>query len=331
MSECDRTAVGIKLLVNIDTEILADCNRLSRKCLVGFDDIEVLDLISGLSHSLACSRNGTDTHDSGINACKSACNEGSHRLNTEFLSLLFAHNNHSCRTVVDTRCITCGYESVGIYRTELCKSFYCGTLTGTFIRIKYNNFFLLLNFHRNYLFLELAVLDSSAGLELALESKLIKFFPCKIPLPCDIISSCYHMIIIECIPEGILYHSINKTALALRGPHHPVTVTSVGDRKRRHRHVLHTACNNNIGISCHYHLCCLIDAVKTRSAYYIGSNCRCFNRKTCLDRCLAGNVLTLSCLYNTSHVYMLNILGLDPGPLNCFLDYDGSQISYGNG
>ena len=132
------------------------------------------------------------------------------------------------------------------------------------------------------------------------------------------------MIIIECIPKGILNHGINQSALALARPCHTVSVTALRKSKRSHGHVLHTACNNHIGIACHDHLCSLVYAVKTGTAYNVSGYSGNFYRKTCLDRSLSCNVLSQTCLDNASHIYVLNIFRFDTCSCDRFLDHDGA-------
>ena len=160
MAQSDSTAVGVQLLIYIDAQFLTNCYGLCCECFVSLDDIEVFDLHTGLSHYLLGRSYRADTHNLGTNTSQSACYESSHRLNAQLLSLLFAHNNDSCCTVVDTGSVTCGNESTGIDGTKLSQTFDGRTMTRAFIGIEYDGLFFLLNFYGNDLCLEGTVLLS---------------------------------------------------------------------------------------------------------------------------------------------------------------------------
>ena len=160
MSKSDRTTIRVELLVNIDSQILTYCNRLCCECFVCLDDIEVLNLHACLSHNLLGRSNRSDTHNLRSYTCKCASYESSHGLNAKLLSLLFAHNNDCCCTIIDTRCITSSNKSVRIDGTKLCKSFDGRTMTRSFIYLELDHFFFLLNHYRNDFVLECTVLLS---------------------------------------------------------------------------------------------------------------------------------------------------------------------------
>ena len=154
MSKSDCTTVRVQLPVYIDSKILTYCNRLCCECFVCFDDIEVFNLHTGLSHYLLSRSNRSDTHNLRSYTCKCACYESSHRLNSKFLCLFFAHNNNCCCAVVDTGSITGGNESVRVNGTKLCKSFDSGSVTRSLIYLELDHFFLFLNHYRYDFLLE---------------------------------------------------------------------------------------------------------------------------------------------------------------------------------
>ena len=82
-------------------------------------------------------------------------------------------------------------------------------MTRTFVCIYDNCLFFLLNFYRNDLIFECACLLSSLSLLLACLSEYIKLFSCKTPLIADVLSCDTHVVVVECIPESIIYHCIN--------------------------------------------------------------------------------------------------------------------------
>ena len=324
MSESDCAAVGVQLLVNINAEISANCDRLCSKCFVSLDDIEVFDLHANLVHYLLCGVNRSDTHNLGTAACKTACYEGSHRLHAKLLSLLLAHHNDSSSAIIDTGSVSCGYETILVDGTQLGKCFHGGAGTGSLINLELNHFLLFLYHYRYDFLLKSTVLLCFLRLQLALQRELIQLFSCDAPLTADIVCGGNHVIVVECIPESIVYHGIYQSTIV-----HSVSETALHHSVRSHGHVLHTACYNDVGISCHDHLCSLIYAVQTGTAYNVHCYSGYFNGKTCLDGCLTGHVLSLTCLNNATHVYLVNLLRLNTCSVQRFLDNDCTQLRCG--
>ena len=131
------------------------------------------------------------------------------------------------------------------------------------------------------------------------------------------------MIVIESIPQCIIHHGIYQCTVV-----HSVTVTSLRNCVRCHGHVLHTACNHDVGIACLDHLCRHVDTVQTGSAYNVDGNCRNLIRKSCLNGSLTCNVLTLSRLDYTTHIYVIDLIRCYSCPVQCFFDYDCAKLCY---
>ena len=123
---------------------------------------------------------------------------------------------------------------------------------------------------------EFSCFDCCAGFLLACCCKFIKLFSCESPLFCYILSSDSHVIVIECIPKCVIYHCIDHRCIT-----HSVSITCVFQCIWSHRHIFHTACYNDISISCLDHLCSHVHTVKSGSANNVNRNCRCLDRKTC--------------------------------------------------
>ncbi len=129
------------------------------------------------------------------------------------------------------------------------------------------------------------------------------------------------MIIIECIPEGILDHGVDQLAVV-----HSVTITALHDCIGSHGHVFHTACDYDIRIACNDHICCHVDTVQTGTAYDIDGNSRDFHRKTGLDGSLSCHVLALACLDNTAHQNFADLICRNACAVKSLLDDDGTKI-----
>ena len=133
------------------------------------------------------------------------------------------------------------------------------------------------------------------------------------------------MIVIECIPECIVYHGIYQNTIV-----HSVTVTSLRNRIWSHGHVLHTTCNHDVRIPCKDHLCCHVDTVQTGTAYNIDRNSGCLDGKSCLDGSLTCHILSKTCLNNTAHVHMIYFLRIYASSVQSLLDHDRAKYRCGS-
>ena len=129
------------------------------------------------------------------------------------------------------------------------------------------------------------------------------------------------MIIIESVPKCIFDHGIYHGCVT-----HTISVTSLRNCVRSHGHVLHTTCYYDVSVACHDHLCSLVHTVQTGTTYHVHGNCGNFNGKSCLDCSLTCYVLSLTCLDNTSHIYLVNCFGSNACSLQSLLDHDSAQL-----
>ena len=129
------------------------------------------------------------------------------------------------------------------------------------------------------------------------------------------------MILIKCIPECIVYHCINELTVV-----HTVSVTTLHHCVRSHRHILHTTCNNDVSIACFDHLSSHVHTVQARAADNVDGDSGGLDGQAGFQRSLACNVLAQTSLDNTAHVNVVNLLRLDIGAVQGFLDDDGAQL-----
>ena len=306
MSQSDGSAVHVQL-IHVDAEISSNRNGLSGKCLVRLDQIEVIDIHSGLRHNLLRSCYRSDSHDGGIHACKRSGNPGSHGGNAQFLRLLLAHHDHGSGAVVDSGGIGCGHDTVLLEcGTKLRDALLRGSRTGTFIFIENNGFFLLLHFNGNDLVVESARFLSGYRLLLAPCGELVQLFSGQSPLLADVFSGDAHVILIESIGQRIVYHGIHHSRIS-----HSVSVTSLRDRVRSHGHILHAARNNHVCLACQNHLSSLVHAVQSGTAHNVHGNGRNLDRQARLDGCLTSNVLSQTCLDNAAHINLIHCIRSD--------------------
>ena len=134
------------------------------------------------------------------------------------------------------------------------------------------------------------------------------------------------MEVVERVPKSVVNHCIDKLAFAHRIAH-TVAVAALHHSKGSHRHIFHTAGNNDVSIAGFDHLSCHIYAVETGAAYYVNRNGGNLNGKTCLDGCLTSHVLTQTGLNDTAHVNMVNLLRFNAGAVESFFDYDRTKLS----
>ncbi len=149
MTQGDGAAVGIQLLIHVDSQILAHSHGLGSKCLICLNDVKIFDLHACLGQDFPGGCHRADSHNFGTDACQRAGNKGCHRLHAQFLCLLLAHDNDGCRSVIDAGGIACCHETIFIDGAQFCKTFDGRTGTGAFIYFKFNGFLLFLHHHRN--------------------------------------------------------------------------------------------------------------------------------------------------------------------------------------
>lgn len=201
-----------------------------------------------------------------------------------------------------------------------------GAGTGTLIGINDHRALLALDLYGNDLVLELALGHGLFALLLAVGGELIEHFAGQVPLLGNIFGSDAHVIVIESIPQGVIYHGIYQGSIA-----HAVAVTALHHGVGGERHALHTAGYYDIGIASLDHLSGHIDAVQTGTADDIDSNGGGGHRQASLQGSLTGDILAQTSLDNAAHVNMVDLLGGNAGAVQGLLDNDGTEFSGGNG
>ena len=166
MAQSDGAAVDVQLVL-VKAQSLADCDGLSCECLVGLDQIHIINGQAGLCHDLLGGSDGAETHDLRLDACQSTCDPSSQRLDAQLLSLLLAHDDQSSSAIVDSGRVASGHDAVlgegGLQGAQLLDR----GQTGAFIGIEHGVALLALDDNRNDLVLESAVLDGLVSLQLA--------------------------------------------------------------------------------------------------------------------------------------------------------------------
>ena len=306
---------------------MADSQGLRGKGLVGLDEVHISNLHIQLLHQLIDSGNGAYTHDGGIYAAQSAANPGSHRLNAQLLGLLFAHYYDGGSAVIDTGSVAGGDDAVLLEGgLQAGQGLHSGAGTGTLIGINDHRALLALDLYGNDLVLELALSHSLFALLLAVGGELIEHFAGQVPLLGNIFGSDAHVIVIESIPQGVIYHGIYQGSIA-----HAVAVTALHHGVGGERHALHTAGYYDIGIASLDHLSGHIDTVQTGTADDIDGNGGGGHRQASLQGSLTGDILAQTSLDNAAHVNMVDLLGGNAGAVQGLLDNDGTEFSGGNG
>ena len=131
------------------------------------------------------------------------------------------------------------------------------------------------------------------------------------------------------IASKSIMQGITQKRIVHHGCSHTVTETCIIKKVRCLAHILHTACHNDISISAGDQLGCQIHTVQTGTAEYVNRSCRNLYRDSCVNCCLSCGVLSKSCLDNTAHIYLINLLRPYTGSLQSLFDHNGSQIRCG--
>ena len=133
------------------------------------------------------------------------------------------------------------------------------------------------------------------------------------------------MIVVVSFPQAVLDHGIHHLGVA-----HAGAVTAGRNGIRRCGHVLGTAADNDVGVTCLDGASTFDDGLHagtTHHANRVGGN---GEGQAGLDAHLTGNVLTLSSRQDATEHQFIHLLGLDAGAVQGFLDHDGTQIGSGN-
>ena len=301
MAKCDSAAVYIELC-KVKAKGLTNSDRLRSESFVSFDKVEVSDLHACLIENFVCSSDRTKAHNFRLNATESACYPCCHRCDAQFFSLFFAHYYNGCSTVVDTGGITCCNDTVFLECWfQLGERFRSRASTWAFVCVEDPVAFLSV-MHRNAydFFFESAVFLSCNSLLLRSCSKLIKLLTVywvvailslSLFINADVFSCDTHVVVIESIPKSVVYHCVNKVALAHRIAH-TIAIAALHHSERSHGHILCTACYNDVSVASLDHLSSHVYAVETGAAYYVNRNGGNLDGKTSLDGCLTCNVLS---------------------------------------
>ncbi len=110
------------------------------------------------------------------------------------------------------------------------------------------------------------------------------------------------------------------------GVAHAVAITAFCSSEGSHVHVFHTTCDNDISIACFDHLGSHVHTVQARAADNVDGDSGGLDGQAGFQRSLACNVLAQTSLDNTAHVNVVNLLRLDIGTVQSFLDDDGAQL-----
>ena len=97
-----------------------------------------------------------------------------------------------------------------------------------------------------------------------------------------------------------------------------------------HVHVLHAACNDDVGIAGLNHLGSHVDAVQTGAADHVDGDGGGLDGQAGLQGSLTCNVLAQASLDNAAHVDMVDLLGLDVCAVQSLLDDNGTQLCSGD-
>ena len=312
-------------LRHVELQISRHSEGLCRKCLVRLDDVHVVDGQAGLLEELLAGSDRADAHDGRIHAAKSAADEGRHRLHSQFLRLLFGHDDHCCSTVVDSGSVSCSHDAVLLEGGfQLRKGLNSGSGARALVLQDLDLCLLHLDSDRNDLIFELSCFDRRAGLLLALRGEVVQFFSGEAVFLCNVLGGDAHVVVVERIPKTVVDHDVDHVGVV-----HSVAETCLGQGIGSHGHVLHTACHDDVSVARFDHLCRHVDAVQTGTADDVHGDCGGGDRKAGLYGCLSCRVLSECCLKNITHVNMVYLLRSHARSLQSLFDHNRAEFDCG--
>ena len=206
-------------------------------------------------------------------------------------------------------------------RLHLCQ-FLIGSHLGTFVGIEEQRLtFFLRDRQRSDFILEKAVSYGPYCPVVGCFGKTVLIFPAYLPFLAGEFIGHAHMEVIHDIPEAVVDHMI----LNLAGPH-PQPPSGFFDVVGSHAHVLHAACNNNLGIAAldclgRQHYC-----LERGSAYLVDGDGLHSLRKTGLNGSLFSGILAIAAGEDHAHDAFVHVRPLNSGPLYCFFNGMTAEI-----
>ena len=321
MAERDRAAIDVDLGC-IPAKLDAHAERLRGERLVGFDQIHVVDRISGLFKNLAGRESGTDTHDGRIDAGGSARDKLRHRFHAQLLRFLCAHNDDRGGAVVDAGSVCGGHSTVLLKGGfELGQALGDNAGARELVRVEHNCVLFNLDRNRNDFIFKLAGLLSGFALLLAAGGKLVLHLAGDAVFLGNVFSSDAHVIVVERVGQRVVNHRVNKCAVA-----HTVAVTALRKRIRCAGHILHTTRDDDVGFTAGNQRRREVNALQTGTAEVVEGRGRNLDRDARMDCGLTRDVLSLGGLQNAAHKDLVDLLGLDTRAVERLLDDNCTEL-----
>ncbi len=285
MAERNGAAMDI-YLGRIPAEALVDRASLRRECLVGLDQVEIVDAPSRQLQRFLRGRDRARAHDRRVDADGGPGDDARQRLDAAFLGALGRHQNDCRGAVIDAGGIAGGDRAVLLESgPKSGQRFDRGVRLRMLVGIDHDLAFTGLDGDRHDLVGESARVHRRAGLPLRGHGEFILLFAGDLELLRDVLRSVAHVITVEGVPQAILDHRVDKAEVA-----HLLAVAQMR-AVRRLAHALLAAGDDDIGIAQLDRLHAHRDGAQARPAKLVDLNGRRLHGNARFDRRLARRIL----------------------------------------
>ena len=129
------------------------------------------------------------------------------------------------------------------------------------------------------------------------------------------------MVVVERIPEGVVDHRVDYLAVV-----HAIAEAGVGQRIGSHRHVLHAAGHDDVGLAGHDHRGSHVNRLQAASADVVDGHRGNGLGDAGMDRSLTGGALTHRSGQDVAENNLVDLIGRDSGAGDRFLHDDGAEL-----
>ena len=324
MAEGDGAAVDVDL-VGVPAEVLVHREGLGREGLVGLDQVEVVDRPAGLLQSRTAGRDRAGAHDRRIDAAGRPGDDPGQRRDPAAGRGLRRHQDHGGGAVVDPAGVAGGHRAFLVEgRPQLRQALGRGAVLGILVAVDDDVALSGLDRHRDDLVLEAPGGLGGLGLLLRAGGEGVLLVAGQLPLARHVLGRVAHVVAVDGAPQSVLEHGVEELDVAHLG-----AVAQVRDVGRL-AHALLAAGDDDVGVAQLDGLVAQRDAAQAGATELVDLVGGALDRDAGLDRRLARRVLAGAGGQDLTQDRLVDLLGVDFGPLHRFLDRHGAQIGRGD-
>ena len=295
-----------------------------REGFVDLDEVECVDSGEALVVDDLLDRKARYGRDVlGVARYLSVALDGSEDLTAKLFSLFSGHDDYSRCSVVSSGSVSCCYCVFGVeQRRKIFESFHCSLRARSLVFVYDSDLALLsFDFDGESFLIESAFFFACCPVLLRSESPLILHLACDTVFLCDSAAVYSHVHVILRTPKAVLDHAVDHLGVEHAGaPSHCVCVV------RNVRHALHSACDDDVSVSCFYYLSCKRYRLKSAAADLIDREARCLFGKTRVQGRLAGRDLADSCRDDDAVDHLIYVRRLDLCSAYRFFNGESSKL-----